>query len=130
MPVLQTQQKVDWINTQLRRTRMGSIRNAPFHTVRMANNAVNRSGEVGRTSNGQSFVAARLRLSFAAPGITRDGVSATCIGCSYVLRCFFAWLLWERQSQEEPRIARKDTDGGVLRHFRWPWAGCWIACEG
>ena len=42
--------------------------------------------------------------SIAAPGIVRGGVSATCIDGSYVLCCFFVWLLLVRQSQEEPRM--------------------------
>jgi hypothetical protein len=51
-----------------------------------------------------SLAAARLPWRFAGPGIACDGVSATCIDCSYVSRCFFAWLIWARQSQNEPRM--------------------------
>ena len=68
---------------------------------------------------------------FAAPGIAHDGVSATCIDCSRVSCCFFAWLLWARHNRKRNHgWARKDTDGEVLRRFCWRWAGCGMACEG
>ena len=54
-------------------------------------------------------------------------LAATVRSCCAVSLRGFSWYDSRKRNHG---WARKELDGGVLRYFRWRWAGCRITCEG
>ena len=86
------------------------------------NKPLNRSGDSGGLAIVESFVAARLAWSFAAPEIVCGGPLATCVGCSFPCRAAsfrgLSWyenqkmcLRWTRKKWLEARVDVSVGDG-------------------